>query len=408
MWGIPKIVMERLKGRTVASQDNRQSAIGNRPFEHPDANLLTAFLERTLTERERTQVLNHLAECAECREIVALSLPAEAKAAEPARLPVRSGWSARPVLRWGALAAVLGAVVVVAVLRQHPKNRVQTSPNNAPTTILAKASEATPQAPRPLPPQSTSKVATQRTKRKSLEAAGEMAELKKPAAAPQARQLATLSADLGVRAQTPPGTQLRPPAPAASPSRYSQSAEISAGANTDLIRAAAKPSGVVDHHPVPAYDKRGLAGEAGASMQMRANAQRARLSARPFRSQMEGTTALPSALWTISPDGKIQRSADGGKSWEKVGVDDKVEFRAVQSNGKEIWAGGTGGALYNSSDGGATWTRVRLALGSLPSTEAIVSINCSSSDPQHITVKTASGLKWISDDGGEHWSSNER
>jgi photosystem II stability/assembly factor-like uncharacterized protein len=123
---------------------------------------------------------------------------------------------------------------------------------------------------------------------------------------------------------------------------------------------------------------------------------------------MEGTTALPSALWTISPDGKIQRSADGGKSWENVGVDDKVEFRAVQSNGKEIWAGGTGGALYNSSDGGATWTRVRLALGSLPSTEAIVSINCSSSDPQHITVKTASGLKWISDDGGEHWSSNER
>ena len=88
MLGIPKIVLERLKGRTVGSQDNRQSAIENRPFEHPDANLLTAFLERTLTERERTQVLNHLAECAECREIVALSLPAEAKAAEPARLPV--------------------------------------------------------------------------------------------------------------------------------------------------------------------------------------------------------------------------------------------------------------------------------------------------------------------------------
>jgi hypothetical protein len=403
MLGIPKIVLARLKGRTVASQDNRQSAIENRPFEHPDANLLTAFLERTLTERERTQVLNHLAECAECREIVALSLPAEAKAAEPARLPVRGGWSVRPVLRWGALAAILGGVVVVAVLRQHSRSRVQTASNYAPRTMLARAGETTPQAPQPLPPQSTSKIATQRTKRKSLEAAGEMAELKKPAAPPQARQRVTLSADLGARAQTPPGTQLRPPAPAASPPRYSQSAEISGGANTDLIRAAAKPSGVADQPPVSVYNKKSIASEAGASMSTRAKAFQARLQAESFRSPLKNSVARTGPLWSVSPDGKLQRSADGGKSWENAGVDDKVEFRAVQSNGKEIWAGGTGGALYHSSDGGATWTRVNVASGAAPITEAIVSITASSSDLQHITVKTASGQQWISDDGGQHW-----
>jgi hypothetical protein len=403
MWGIPKIVLERLKGRTVGSQENRQLPNDNRQFQHPDANLLTAFLERTLTERERTQVLNHLAECVDCREIVALSLPAEAEAAEPARLPVRGGWSVRPLLRWGALAAVLGAVVVVAVLRQHPKSRVQTSPKNAPTTILAKASQTTPQAPQPLPPQPTSKVATQRTKRKSLEAAGEMAELKKPAAAPQARQRATLSAELGVRAQTPPAAQLRPPAPAASPPRYSQSADFSAGVNTDLIRAAAKPGGAVDQPPVRVYDKKSIASEAGASMSTRAKAFQARFQAESFHSPLRSSVARTGALWTISPDGKVQRSDDGGKSWENVGVDVKVEFRAVQSNGKEIWAGGTGGALYHSSDGGATWTRVRLVSGAASSTETIVSINCCSPNLQQITVKAASGQQWISDDGGQHW-----
>ncbi|MGD0124597.1 MAG: YCF48-related protein [Terriglobia bacterium] len=404
MWGVPKIVLERLKGKTVASQDNRQSTVENRPFEHPDANLLTAFLERTLTERERTLVLNHLAGCAECREIAALSLPTGAEAAEPASLRARSAWSVRPVFRWGALAAALGAVVVVAVLHQHPRSMVQNSSNSAPATIVANARENTPQAPQPLPSQPTSKAAARRTKGKSLESAGEMAELKKSAAPPPARQLATPSADLGARAQTPPGTQLRPPAaPAVPPPSYSQSAELSGAVNTDLARAAAKPGAVMDQPPVPVYDKKGLAGEAGASTQVRVNALQAKLPAAAFRSPMKSAAALPSALWTISADGKVQRSADGGRSWENAGVDDKVEFRVVQSNGKEIWAGGTGGALYHSSNGGATWTRVSLVSGAAPVTEAIVSINCSSSDPQHITVKTASGEQWISDDSGQLW-----
>jgi len=136
---------------------------------------------------------------------------------------------------------------------------------------------------------------------------------------------------------------------------------------------------------------------------MRAKALQARLPAKAFRSPLQGTVAQPSALWSISPEGKLQRSEDGGKNWEEVGVDDKVEFRVIQVNGREIWAGGTGGALYHSSDGGATWTRVNPASGATPTTEAIVSISCSSSDLQQINVKTASGTQWVSDDGGQHW-----
>ena len=85
---------------------------------HPDANLLAAFVEKTLTEKERTRVLHHLAQCAECREVAAFALPAEAAAG---RAPARGGRAALEpwlVLRWGAMAAVLGTLAVVVVL--HP------------------------------------------------------------------------------------------------------------------------------------------------------------------------------------------------------------------------------------------------------------------------------------------------
>jgi photosystem II stability/assembly factor-like uncharacterized protein len=141
---------------------------------------------------------------------------------------------------------------------------------------------------------------------------------------------------------------------------------------------------------------------------MRAQALQARLPANAFRSPLQGAASQRGALWSISPDGKLQRSEDGGKNWEEVGVDDKVEFRVIQANGREIWAGGTGGALYHSSDGGATWTRVNLASGATPSTEAIVSISCSSYDLQQITVTTASGTQWVSEDGGRHWRAMTR
>jgi hypothetical protein len=50
--------------------------------EHPDANLLAAFTENRLGGREREDLLAHLAGCADCRQIVALSTnPAAATAA---------------------------------------------------------------------------------------------------------------------------------------------------------------------------------------------------------------------------------------------------------------------------------------------------------------------------------------
>src|SRR5271167_2342785 len=109
---VSKIVSERLR---------RQAAAG----EHPDANLLSAFSERALTEQEREQVLDHLSRCAECREVVALSallqleeerLVAAAAAGRASAGASRSWWRS-PIVPWSALTAA-ALVMLIAVGEQ--------------------------------------------------------------------------------------------------------------------------------------------------------------------------------------------------------------------------------------------------------------------------------------------------
>src|SRR5208283_114432 len=85
---------------------------------HPDANLLAALVEKTLTEKERTQALNHLVQCAECREVAALIAPTEVTQTEPHPVAEARRWNPWLVLRWGSVAAVIGALTIVVVL--HP------------------------------------------------------------------------------------------------------------------------------------------------------------------------------------------------------------------------------------------------------------------------------------------------
>jgi photosystem II stability/assembly factor-like uncharacterized protein len=119
--------------------------------------------------------------------------------------------------------------------------------------------------------------------------------------------------------------------------------------------------------------------------------------------ELKSAVAQPAALWTISPGGKVQRSDDGGKTWEEVRVDEGVTFRVIQAVGRDVWAGGSGGALYHSSDDGVIWTRVNLSSDGSPTTETIVAIISSTRDLEHITVRTVSGQQWTTEDGGQHW-----
>jgi anti-sigma factor ChrR (cupin superfamily) len=110
---------------------------------HPDSDALSAFAEGALAEHERLACLDHLASCAECRQIVYLTQAAEAGETEPVKEPKPEAapfWQRwlkpMPVLSTAAAAAL---VVFSIVVYRH-----QTPPPPQPE-LMAKAE--TPPAP---------------------------------------------------------------------------------------------------------------------------------------------------------------------------------------------------------------------------------------------------------------------
>jgi len=103
MQNVSKIVRERLRAATSVAN-------------HPGADVLTAFAERSLPDLERAIVLEHLARCDDCRDVLALALPAS----EPVQTvitPARGGWLTWPALRWGFVAAAGVAIVSLGVVQ---------------------------------------------------------------------------------------------------------------------------------------------------------------------------------------------------------------------------------------------------------------------------------------------------
>ena len=400
MHGIPKIVLERLKRKPMADQQDRQSTIDDRPSPHPDANLLAAFVEKALTERERTQVLNHLAQCADCRELAALTLPAEVAVAEPTRWRARRGWSIRPVLRWGALATALGAVAIFVAV--HPYSRKRQAIAGRPAGAETKQqvplmAEASPPAARETKSIRTPSRVREMPKGERLTSVGAMHAAPspaKPAFEPPAARVATSNAPAG---------------PLAGGGATTQSVNVEASpVSKDLGAAQASVELAQSRAPTPRplplpSSGGGGAGSAAAGAFARRKTEQARVSGMAFRAGSAIAAPQPAALWTISPEGKLQRSNDRGNTWKEVPVDDKVTFRVIRALGREVWAGGSGGALYHSNDGGATWTRITLTSGASPTTETIVSIVVSPPALQRITIRTAAGGQWTTEDGGQHW-----
>ena len=112
MQNVPNIVRDRLRVAT--------------PVSHPDADTLTAFSERLLADAERAAVVEHLAQCGECREVVALALP-ETETFPPTLPSPGSRWLTWPTLRWAFVAAGV-AIVSVGVVKYQGSREVAYAP----------------------------------------------------------------------------------------------------------------------------------------------------------------------------------------------------------------------------------------------------------------------------------------
>jgi photosystem II stability/assembly factor-like uncharacterized protein len=117
----------------------------------------------------------------------------------------------------------------------------------------------------------------------------------------------------------------------------------------------------------------------------------------------------PRVLWSINASpgtsgatrGVVQRSTDAGQTWDVVPLSERVSFRAVASNGSDVWAGGSDAALFHSSDSGAHWEQIQVAQEDAAASGAIVRIDIRGTG--EIRITTSSGEDWTSSDAGHHW-----
>ena len=126
--------------------------------------------------------------------------------------------------------------------------------------------------------------------------------------------------------------------------------------------------------------------------------------------------------WGPNPERGVFRSADGGKTWQKVlYVDDKtgasglvmepgnpqVLFAGMWSAQRLPWTminGSASGGVWRSTDGGLTWGKLT---NGLPAGDTgRITLTVAPSNPEHVyaLIPTTHGMLWSSEDLGEHWS----
>lgn len=348
MTDLPKVVSARLR---AASIDTPLAAV------HPNAEMLAAFAEQALSVPEREQMLGHLALCAGCREVMALTMPNDPAAASyplqtDFRDEVRSrdedrskedrskyggslspdaagkNWwfgFARPNLGWAALAA--GVAVAASMLLLHPLQQRHVAETASKQAVV------------------TAQIPTAADSRVD-QASAEPTETK------------TI---VGLKAKSSSGE-----------SRKSSEGLLTARNVTPIEKA--KPA-------LRSQD----ALEAG-------------------NQPASGLNREGPLQWEVA-DGVLRRSADGGENWESVLHADQA-LQCYASHGRDIWAGGQGGTVFHSEDSGHTWTKIQISKQDEARASDIAHIDLrwnGVAQANEIVVSNKAMETWSSLDGGTTW-----
>lgn len=329
---------------------------------HPDAESLSAFAEQALGERERGQIVAHLAECGRCREVVYLAKQAAVEmepelavaAATPARQP-RTAQKKEP-RRWnwrlvwvpvGALAVMVSVAYVVHV------RQVEIAGEQAKAARQAEARSV------------------------EIAAAPEAAQMEMKAAPSPAGHAPTAAKELR---QEPPGngvqqrTAAAEPAPmraleaSAESNREKAALPGTAGAAYPAMSAASAPR---EEEPamVATQDKQGLAADA-----------------LQYRSKAAGA---PQEALVVKP---AVHKATGGML--------ATAARSAQVDANREPAGGV--VMSGQPVGGGVFALGRAKLTPLPS--GLPAVSTTSAKGLTVAMDAAGGV-FVSEDGGGKWES---
>jgi Photosynthesis system II assembly factor YCF48 len=306
-------------------------------IEHPPIDLLSAFSERALGRSDSASVLEHLSHCTDCREIAFLAIPEAESASISAVGKHTDPRSSASWISWPVFR--WGAVAACAVIAVATMRLHPGYHAVHPEAIIAASQD-----------QQASRQRNQSSQMAGANSSGEKL---------------SITDSLATR---------------------------TAGKDTSSSGAAAVRS------------RRSIPGKAKDVPQV--------LSARPENGAgqtnfaangVSSNAKLPNLppRWTLTAEGDLQRSMDGGITWQQIQVSHDRAFRAVFAEGRSIWVGGQKGVLFHSSDAGQHWAQMkRTAKGTLPNSD-ITGIEFE--DNQHGKITTASNELWKTSDAGRSW-----
>jgi hypothetical protein len=393
---VPKIVQDRLRA-ALPERDLSDTAMVD--MVHPDANLLAAFTEQALLAAERDRILQHLALCEDCREVMALALPgAEVVAAptvgeaEPGRVIRIStkarggglGMLTRPSMRWAALAA--GVVIAASVLLVRPgKLNQPVAPSSNHQTATIASTTAPPGSSLPVGSSSSDRLVRDNAVRDASDDArsnsGKLLSKKEPP-----HRLKT------GRASAPPST--------------GENETVETSGDIALVSPLVT-SGLMARNEMPAIERAKPALPENTAQYAEANGpQTDQPASRPVTAQT-GAPANPSlaqnVTWAIT-SGALQRSLDNGQNWQNALRADHL-LLCYASHGQDVWAGGQSGTIFRSVDGGITWAQVKPSFKDqvLSSDISRIEILGAVDGTEIIAISTGDHERWSSVDSGNTW-----
>lgn len=359
---------------------------------HPEAEVLNAYLEGVLAPQERESVVTHLARCASCREVVALAAPPLTQTPPPKSLKDPAVRLA--LWRW-AVVATTAVVVIAAVVVNNDRRGSEVARVPAMVTTPAPSAESAPPAANaksePIAaakaPSSTDELRDAK-KAPATREADKDAALQKVAPKEEAKKQVTLNA--AAKPATPAPSAANEVAVAQPEAAPLQGQAVAGGAPMRRDMPAERQGYEARSAPAPAPPAPAFAEMSNANAGMTKMK-----SARAATAVLDAAVAAP--RWTITREGALEKSLDGGGSWQAVSVSPGVRFRAIAAIGADIWAGGAKAMLFHSQDGGQTWTRVQ------PGGLSGDIVRLEFTDPQRGQLATSAGEKCSTQDGGRSW-----
>jgi putative zinc finger protein len=441
---VPKIVYDRLRAGLPAGPVPETA--------HPDPDVLTAFAEHSLSETERESVVQHLAWCGDCRELVALSIPPTETAAQPSAAeesestaPVATGtasrqwsWFTWPGLRWAALAAGLLVAGGLLLIRPGKPNAVPDARQQSASAVTQPADTIVADKAVPAPhglrkeinPEEKSAPAVRAFSRdKESKLAHSAAPPDKAIARGQfghvetrttTKDLATGAAVGGVVGAAPTSPAPAPQVPHASEmvevtsesaavmpedARIDQTVNdlpVSGRNMSDLTISKAKAAKTESNDSSTLqqeYSRNKRQSTASTADQQQGAVTSTNRLASNLQAAKPASSPLPPPQWAIHGN-DLQRSLDSGVAWKTVLHSDRP-LLSYATSGNDIWAGGKAGDLFYSANAGVTWSQMHPAAQQQVLADDVTHIDIDG--PSNVTLFTSNDQSWHTADGGKTW-----